>query len=106
MLNRYGHAALNDWDGDSIQVQEDGDIILAPQVGAGRKEDNAFTGVLIGAVKSSNLDKGVETGLFGYDKGARSIFLDAETGKAEFGKNAKAKIIIDPSREEGVIEGG
>jgi hypothetical protein len=36
MLNRYGHAALNDWDGNSIKIDEEsGDIILAPQVGAG-----------------------------------------------------------------------
>jgi hypothetical protein len=35
MLNRYGHAALNDWDGNSIQIKEENHIILSPQVGAG-----------------------------------------------------------------------
>jgi len=36
MLNRYGHAALNDWDGNSIDIgNSSGDTILAPQVGAG-----------------------------------------------------------------------
>lgn len=49
MLNRYGHAALNSWDGNSISIDANGNgVILAPQVGAGRKEeDNSFTGVLM-----------------------------------------------------------
>lgn len=107
MLNRYGHSALNDWDGDSIDIGgSSGDIVLAPQVGAGTKDNNnAFTGVLIGSVKNG-YDTKLETGLFGYDRGARSIFLDAQTGKAVFGKDKKAQITIDPSKEEGIIEGG
>lgn len=49
MLNRYGHAALNDWDGNSISIDKNGNgVILAPQVGAGEKdENNGFTGVLM-----------------------------------------------------------
>jgi len=54
-LNRYGHAALNEWDGNSIDLKLDSDgkptgsTILAPQVGAGKKNnDNTFTGVLMG----------------------------------------------------------
>ena len=39
MLNRYGHAALNDWDGNSVSIDKDGNgVILAPQIGAGQKE--------------------------------------------------------------------
>ena len=45
-FNRYGLAALNDWDGNSIDINEDGGMILSPQVGAGKKnDDNSFTGV-------------------------------------------------------------
>ena len=52
LINRYGHKALNDWDGNGIELGEDDGIILAPQMGAGRKEnDNSFTGVLMGEVK-------------------------------------------------------
>jgi len=55
MLNRYGHAALNDWDGNSIDIgNSSGDTILAPQVGAGSKTNNTFTGILMGSVKGAN----------------------------------------------------
>lgn len=55
MLNKYGHAALNEWDGNSISIDKDGNgVILAPQVGAGQKEkDNSFTGVLMRKSKRS-----------------------------------------------------
>ena len=48
MLNRYELESLNGWDGSSVQVDDAG-YILAPQIGAGRKEDdNSFTGILMG----------------------------------------------------------
>jgi hypothetical protein len=34
MLNRYENAALNDWDGNTIDINDNG-YILTPQVGAG-----------------------------------------------------------------------
>jgi hypothetical protein len=105
-LNRYGLAALNGWDGNSIQINEDEGYILTPQIGAGVKEsDNSFTGMIMGKVQSYQKTS-AEVGLFGYDKGIRTIFLDAETGKSVFGasgttdSNGKAiggQIIIDPS---------
>jgi hypothetical protein len=49
LLNKYGFSHLNNWDGNSIQLKEEGGFILSPQVGAGRKEDdNSFTGVVMG----------------------------------------------------------
>lgn len=103
-LNRYGIAALNAWDGNSTDVS-DGHI-LSPQIGAGKKDDNnenSFTGIFMGVVKKDENDEDI--GLFGYDRGTRVIFLDAETGKAQFGKNNQGKIIIDP-RGEAQIYGG
>lgn len=97
MLNRYGNSAFNDWDGNSISINEDGGFILAPQVGAGKKEtDNSFTGILMGEVKEAGKSK-IETGLFGYSSGQRSIFLNAENGTAIFGSGG-GKIIIDPTK--------
>lgn len=97
-LNRYGLSHLNAWDGNKTEV-EDG-FILSPQVGAGKKNtQNQFTGVLMGEVKSKqDIDK-TDTGLFAYDKGVRTVFIDAETGKAEFGKEDSGKITIDPSKK-------
>lgn len=104
MLNRYGHAALNDWDGNSIDVgNASGDTILAPQVGAGQKNNqNQFTGILMGTVKNGNDNK--QNGLFGYSNGARTIFLDAKTGNANFGLAGKGQIQI--TAEKGQITGG
>lgn len=106
-FNRYGLAALNDWDGNSISIDKDGNgMILSPQVGAGKKnDDNSFTGVLIGTVDDVQ-DSSQQTGLLGYANGVRSIFLDAETGKAEFGIKGSNQIIIDPSSGKAEIKSG
>lgn len=102
-LNRYGHAAINGWNGNSIDIDEKGGVILAPQVGAGKKEsDNTFTGSIMGVVKESGHSQ-EETGLFGYKKGQRTYFLDAESGKATFGTNSSGQIIIDPTSGKGQI---
>lgn len=109
ILNRYGHSALNKWDGNSIQLDADNkSMILAPQVGAGKKNDdsNTFTGIVIGTQKNTNGKPAEETGLLGYDKGVRSIFLDAETGNATFGKPGAGQIKIVASSGQGTIESG
>lgn len=113
ILNRYGHAALNGWDGNSIQLNKEGNTILAPQIGAGHKQDdNSYTGVFMGSIKgleseenkSDAIAKGLDkddnkVGFMGYHRGQRTIFLDAKTGKAEFGKNNAGRIILDPTQK-------
>lgn len=93
-LNTYGLASLNAWDGNHIEINEDGEYILAPQIGAGykgkdpndSKRDNVFTGIVMGQAKTydDNEEKNT-TGLLGYSGGKQSIHLDAVTGKAVFG---------------------
>lgn len=83
-LNRYSLSSLNGWDGNHIEINEDSNYILAPQVGAGVKNaDNSFTGLVMGTAKSYDEEETV--GLLGYSEGKQSIFLDAKTGKAVFG---------------------
>lgn len=101
MLNRYENAALNDWDGNTIDINDNG-YILTPQVGAGKKEDNAFTGILLGTERTPDGDK---TGLLGYAAGARSIFLDSTTGNATFGLPGKGQIKIDV-KDQAIIQSG
>lgn len=101
-LNRYSLASLNKWDGNSLKIEDNGkeSYILAPQIGAGVKnDDNSFTGMVMGVCESkketSTKDgEGKETveveterqvGLLGYAKGQQSVFIDAETGNATFG---------------------
>lgn len=121
-LNRYENSAFNDWDGNSIELGDNnGGLILAPQVGAGIKsgEDNSFTGLFIGTAKDSKEeliksatslnafgDFNEDVGLFGYSSGRRSIFLDARTGKAIFGTTGAGQIIIDPSTQQALIRSG
>lgn len=102
MLNRYENVALNDWDGNTIEIDNEGGYILTPQVGAGFKEDNKFTGVLLGTERTINGD---QTGLLGYAAGARSIFLDANTGNATFGLPDKGQIKIDVEKQATIRSG-
>ena len=93
-LNKYGLAAINGWDGSSIKLNTTGtNYILAPQMGAGKKEeDGSFTGITTGTAMESNSER---VGLFGYYKGQRSIWLDANTGNAYFGIDNQGQIVIN-----------
>lgn len=106
-IMRYGHQWINDWDGNSVKINEDEGFILAPKIGAGKKEtDNSFTGIVMGHMREGDgFDK---VGLFGYWAGHRTIFLDSESGKAEFGMsgNGKGQIIIDPQKDRAMIYSG
>ena len=105
-LDRYGKGYINDWDGNSIKIDNDNNYILAPQIGAGELgDDHSFTGITIG----KSFDKGSskeQIGLMGYKSGARSIFLDAKTGAASFGVSGQGQIILDPTNGQGVIRSG
>ena len=105
-INRYGNAALNNWNGSSIQIRNDEGIILSPQIGAGKKEtDNTFTGMFMGDVEE-NATSDKEIGLFGYYHGQRTIELNAETGTAKFGATNKSQIILDPKLDSAKICSG
>ena len=104
LLNKYGNAAINGWDGNSVSIDKNGSgVILAPQIGAGQKEnDNSFTGIVMGKVKESGKSS-ADIGLFGYKAGARTIFLNSEDGSAIFGKSDKGQIIIDPNANKALL---
>ena len=105
-INRYGNAAMNGWDGNSISLDENGTTILAPQIGAGSKnDDNTFTGVFMGSVKEPGAAK-EEHGLFGYNAGQRTITLNSEDGSARFGKAGAGQIIIDPTQDTAQLKSG
>lgn len=104
LFNQYGMSNINGWDGSKLEVDENGQYILAPQVGAGEKNsDNTFTGLVMG--KSVN-GEDIRYGLMGYYHGQQSIFLNAETGGATLGTAAAGQIIIEPNTEGEVDEKG
>lgn len=101
-FNRYEMSNINAWDGNKIETG-DGSYLLAPQVGAGIKEnDNSFTGIMMG-IKNFSTGAGAasnnQVGMFGYSKGKQSLRLDARTGTSIFGIAGTAEggqVIIDP----------
>ena len=103
LLNRFGNSAINDWNGNSIQIDEEGGTILSPQVGAGTKDsNNRFTGMVMGAAKEANATKAA-VGMFGYDRGQRTLFLNAENGAAIFGKLGSGQMTIDPTQDRALL---
>lgn len=105
-FNRYEMSNINAWDGNKIETGENNTYLLAPQVGAGIKEDdNSFTGLVMGiknTTTGTSAASSSQVGLFGYRKGSQSIKLDAKTGAAVFGvAGSGGQIIIDPSSSAG-----
>lgn len=112
-LNKNELQSLNDWDGTHLEINQDENYILAPQIGAGKKEeDNTFTGLVMGEatyydIKNNfgQLESSKTVGLLGYSHGQQSVFIDAETGKAVFGlPENKSQQPDDFSAKEGRIE--
>lgn len=104
-LNKYFNADLNNWDGMKVQIDEKGNYIYAPQIGAGKKDDgNTFTGVLMGSRAGGSSSSSTEknTGLFGYQKGVNTFGLLSD-GTAYFGAS-NGKIQIDGTNS--LIYGG
>ena len=94
--NRYALSAISGWDGNRLYTGtgNTGDYLYTPQVGAGVKEtDGSFTGIVIGHKKESDKSK---IGLFGFNNGIESIFLNAENGSATFGASGEGQINIVP----------
>ena len=100
LLNKYGMANINEWDGNSVQIDNEGGFILSPQMGAGHKEsDNSFTGVLMGETRLPSKQT-PQTGLLGYNAGNRTFFLNSKNGSALFGRSDQGQIVIDPSANQ------
>lgn len=93
---------IEGWDGKTVQINEDS--ILSPRVGAGKKDSNGFTGVVMGVLKQYPEDSDIKEkiGLFGYANSERSFFLNSENGSAIFGLDA-GSIVIDPSATKALL---
>ena len=100
-------ANINQWDGNSVQLDDEGGFILSPQVGAGDKEnDNSFTGVLMGQTRTPGRNVS-QIGLLGYKSGIRTFFVNSKNGSALFGKTGSGgQITIDPRVDKALIYSG
>lgn len=97
LYNRYEMSNLNGWDGNKLYLDDAGNYILAPQIGAGVKHtDNSFTGVVMG-IKKITGSTNTDVGLFGYGQGKQTMFLNAKDGGFTFGNN---QIVFTPEDEK------
>lgn len=92
---RNGLPGLSDWNGNSIQLNEKEGVILSPQIGAGKIENNSFTGAIMGTQRQA--DEHDITGVLGFNQGKRTFLLDSESGGAVFGYDDDGgRMSIDP----------
>lgn len=89
-LDTYGNEAINGWDGQELVIDENGGYILAPQIGAGKKNDqNQFSGVVLGQDSTQS-----KVGLYGYQNGTNTFgFL--ENGTGYIGASGKGQLAFD-----------
>lgn len=103
ILNVYGNEAINGWDGTSIKLDDDGNYMFAPMIGAGKKDSgNTFTGVVMGQAPSG-IVRNPLVGIYGFQKGINTFGL-TEDGNAYFGSEANGRITI--VGKEATIYGG
>lgn len=103
--NQYPSRVINKWDGKTLTMDEETGTILSTAIAAGKKDENTFTGVMIGDWTGSTSDKSLTqaTGVFGFHQGAMSYaFMD--NGKAFIGKDGKGRISFNGNN--GSISGG
>lgn len=96
--NQYPSTTINKWDGKEISME--GGVILTPAIAAGKKnkEDNTFSGVMIGdwGEKKSDTasDIAEQTGVYGFHHGAMS-YAFKEDGTGFIGKSGHGRILFN-----------
>ena len=100
--DNYPSTTINNWDGKSIQTDEDTGTIVASGIAAGKKEsDNTFTGVMMGDWARTDTDEALtkQTGIYGFNHGAMAYaFKDDGTGF--IGKDGRGRIIFDGNKSQ------
>lgn len=97
---RYPYAAINEWNGMDISLNEGTGTILAPRLGAGKKVDGQFSGVILGDWASQSEIDGLisgQTGIYGMQNGAIS-YAFKDDGTAFIGKSGTGRIQFDGTR--------
>ena len=101
MQSKYDFALLNSWD-ESLTIDEKNGTILSTMLGAGKKVNNVFSGVLIGdLIAGTDLQTAPRnTGVYGFSGGQMS-FGFKDDGTAFIGKNNRGQILFDGN--QGII---
>lgn len=99
ILSRYFSSVINNWDGETLTLDEGSSTVLASRIGAGRKNsENQFSGVVLGDWQEKS-DINVETlndytGLFGFRNGLMS-FGFKDDGTAFIGTKTAGRLQFD-----------
>lgn len=103
IINQYGIAGINEWVGNEITINENEGYIYSPQIAAGTKDNNKFTGVVMGNYVSKDPKNG--QGLWGFQDGAASFGFNAD-GTAFIGKANSARLEFDGSTKGTIQSAG
>lgn len=102
---RYPYTAINEWNGMDIFINNTSGNLLAPRLGAGKKNsNNTFSGVILGDWSSTSNIDGIEngmTGLYGFRNGAVTYAFN-DDGTAFIGDSGEGRIYFDGIR--GIIK--
>lgn len=105
---RYPYASINGWNGMEISIDNSNGNLLAPRLGAGKKnDDNTFSGVILGDWGSTSQIDGISggmTGIYGFRKGAVTYAFN-DDGTAFIGGNDSGRIYFN-SAGTGTITSG
>lgn len=95
MQSQYDFAMLNSWD-ESLTIDKKNGTILSTMLGAGKKVNNVFSGVLIGDLVAGTdlLTAPRNTGVYGFSEGQLS-FGFKDDGTAFIGKEGRGQILFD-----------
>lgn len=98
---RYPYTAINEWNGMDISINNTNGNLLAPRLGAGKKNsNNTFSGVILGDWSSTSNIDGIEngmTGLYGFRNGAVTYAFN-DDGTAFIGGSGEGRIYFDGTR--------
>jgi len=98
---RYPYAAINEWNGMDISIDNTNGNLLAPRLGAGKKNsNNTFSGVILGDWSSTSNIDGIEngmTGLYGFRNGTVTYAFN-DDGTAFIGGSGEGRIYFDGTR--------
>lgn len=103
--NNYFSQIINEWNGKTLGINEEGGYLLGKMLAAGRKnDDNSFTGVILGDW-AGNAQSAItaNTGLYGFNQG-EMCFSFKDNGEATIGKAGKGQLIFDGN--VGTIQSG
>ena len=93
--NLYPSSLVNEWNGQSLSLDEENSAILAKMISAGTKDSrNRFTGVMMGDWHEKGDDSLDVPGLYGFKSGAQSFGFKTD-GTGFIGPSGQGRIEFD-----------